>query len=138
MICLSYQNVHVVTLKGLTNFWNRLVSSIWSLFSTNLKESRGHFNVRQSNERTIQVLEEWCLLSERITERRLNWISKWIFYVISPFAKEWIFWTRFHRLWDECFVDTTISKMKPIVGSKKLDNLQDYLVKKTEKIVTQD
>ena len=40
------------------------------------------------------------------------------------------FSTRFHRLWDECFVDTAISKMKPIVGFKKLDNLQDYLVRK--------
>lgn len=40
------------------------------------------------------------------------------------------FSTRFHRLWDDCFVDTAIFEMKPIVGFKRLDNLQDYLVKK--------
>jgi hypothetical protein len=40
------------------------------------------------------------------------------------------FSTGFHKLWDDCFSDTAIYKMKPIVGSKRLDNLQDYLVKK--------
>ena len=40
------------------------------------------------------------------------------------------FSTRFHRLWDECFSDTAICKMKPIVGSKRLDNLRDYLIRK--------
>jgi hypothetical protein len=38
--------------------------------------------------------------------------------------------TRFHKLWNDCFSDTAICNMIPIVGSKKLDNLQDYLVKK--------
>jgi hypothetical protein len=40
------------------------------------------------------------------------------------------FSTRFHKLWDDCFSDTAICNMKPIVGSKRLDNLHDYLVKK--------
>ena len=40
------------------------------------------------------------------------------------------FSTRFHEIWDECFADTTICNIKPIVGSKRLNNLQDYLVKK--------
>jgi hypothetical protein len=38
--------------------------------------------------------------------------------------------TRFHQLWKDCFSDTTICSMKLIVGSKRLHNLQDYLVKK--------
>jgi hypothetical protein len=38
--------------------------------------------------------------------------------------------TRFHQLWKDCFGETAISNMKPIVGSKRLYNLQDYLVKK--------
>lgn len=38
--------------------------------------------------------------------------------------------TRFHKLWNDCFADTAICNMKPIVGSKKLDNLQNYLVRK--------
>ena len=38
--------------------------------------------------------------------------------------------TRFHKLWKDCFSDTAICNMKPIVGSKRLHNLQDYLVKK--------
>ncbi len=38
--------------------------------------------------------------------------------------------TRFHKLWDECFFDTAISKMEPIVGFKRLNNLQEYLVRK--------
>jgi hypothetical protein len=40
------------------------------------------------------------------------------------------FSTRFHKLWDDCFSDTAIYSKKPIVGSRRLDNLQDYLVKK--------
>ena len=40
------------------------------------------------------------------------------------------FSTRFHKLWNDCFSDTAIDKMKPIVGSKRLHNLQEYLVKK--------
>jgi hypothetical protein len=40
------------------------------------------------------------------------------------------FSTRFHKLWNDCFSDTTIGNMKPIVGSKRLHNLQEYLVKK--------
>jgi hypothetical protein len=40
------------------------------------------------------------------------------------------FSTRFYKIWDDCFSDTAISIMKPIVGYKKLHNLQDYLVKK--------
>jgi hypothetical protein len=40
------------------------------------------------------------------------------------------FSTRFHQLWNNCFSDTAIYKMKPIVGSKRLDNLHDYLVRK--------
>jgi hypothetical protein len=38
--------------------------------------------------------------------------------------------TRFHQFWKDCFSDTAICNMKPIVGSKRLHNLQDYLVKK--------
>ena len=38
--------------------------------------------------------------------------------------------TRFHKLWDDCFSDTAICNMKPIVGFKRLDNLHEYLVKK--------
>jgi hypothetical protein len=38
--------------------------------------------------------------------------------------------TRFHKLWNDCFSNTAICNMKPIVGSKRLDKLQDYLVKK--------
>ncbi len=38
--------------------------------------------------------------------------------------------TRFHQLWKDCFSDTAICNIKPIVGSRKLHNLQDYLVKK--------
>ncbi|CAF1571856.1 unnamed protein product, partial [Adineta steineri] len=41
-----------------------------------------------------------------------------------------VFSTRFHELWKTCFSDTVICNMKPIVGSKKLNNLQDCLVKK--------
>ena len=40
------------------------------------------------------------------------------------------FSTRFHKLWSDCFSDTAIFNMKPIVGSKRLDNLHNYLVKK--------
>lgn len=40
------------------------------------------------------------------------------------------FSTQFHQLWNTCFTDTAICSMKPIVGSKRLHNLQDYLVKK--------
>ena len=40
------------------------------------------------------------------------------------------FSTRFYKLWDECFSDTAICNIKPIVGYKRLENLQDYLVKK--------
>ncbi|CAF3746048.1 unnamed protein product [Rotaria sp. Silwood1] len=40
------------------------------------------------------------------------------------------FSTRFHKLWADCFADTAICNMIPIVGSKRLDNLQDYLVRK--------
>jgi hypothetical protein len=38
--------------------------------------------------------------------------------------------TRFHQLWKVCFSDTAIWNIKPIVGSKRLHNLQDYLIKK--------
>ena len=38
--------------------------------------------------------------------------------------------TRFHKLWDDCFADTPICNMKPIVGSRRLNNLQEYLVNK--------
>jgi hypothetical protein len=40
------------------------------------------------------------------------------------------FSTLFHKLWNDCFSDTAICKMKPIVGSKRLNNLQDYIVNK--------
>ena len=40
------------------------------------------------------------------------------------------FSTQFYKLWDDCFSDTAICNMKPIVGSKRLDNLRDYLVMK--------
>jgi hypothetical protein len=40
------------------------------------------------------------------------------------------FSTSFHGLWKDCFADTPISIFKPIVSSKKLNNLQDYLVRK--------
>ena len=40
------------------------------------------------------------------------------------------FSTRFHRLWEDCFADTAICNIKPIVGSRRLDNLQEYLVNK--------
>jgi hypothetical protein len=38
--------------------------------------------------------------------------------------------TRFHQLWDDCFTETAICSMKPILGSKRLYNLQDYLIEK--------
>ena len=38
------------------------------------------------------------------------------------------FSTRFYRLWEDCFADTAICNMKPIVGSRRLDNLHEYLV----------
>ena len=40
------------------------------------------------------------------------------------------FSTRFYKIWNDCFSDTAICNVKPIVGSKRLDNLEDYLVKK--------
>lgn len=40
------------------------------------------------------------------------------------------FVTRFHKLWNDCFLETAFSKVKPIVGSIRLDNLHDYLVRK--------
>jgi hypothetical protein len=40
------------------------------------------------------------------------------------------FSTRFHTLWKDCFADTAIGHMKPIVGTRRLHNLQEYLVKK--------
>ena len=40
------------------------------------------------------------------------------------------FSTPFHKLWDDCFSDTLICNMKPIVGARRLDNLQDYLATK--------
>jgi hypothetical protein len=40
------------------------------------------------------------------------------------------FSARFHRLWHECFMDTGISGIKPIVGTRNLQNLQEYLVRK--------
>jgi hypothetical protein len=36
--------------------------------------------------------------------------------------------TRIHQLWKDCFSDTAICNMKPIVGSKRLHNLQDYII----------
>ena len=38
--------------------------------------------------------------------------------------------SQFHKLWNDCFLDTAISKMKLIVDFKRLDNLQEYLVRK--------
>ena len=40
------------------------------------------------------------------------------------------FSNRYHKLWNNCFSDTAISSMNPVVGTKRLDNLQDYLVRK--------
>ena len=40
------------------------------------------------------------------------------------------FSTRFHRLGEDCFTDTAICSMKAIVGSRRLNNLQEYLVHK--------
>jgi hypothetical protein len=40
------------------------------------------------------------------------------------------FSTRFHKLWNNCFSDTAICKINPIVGSKRLNNLKDYLIVK--------
>ena len=40
------------------------------------------------------------------------------------------FSTHFHKLWDERFADTAIGHIKPIVGSRRLENLQEYLVRK--------
>ena len=40
------------------------------------------------------------------------------------------FSARFRRLWKECFTDTGISEMKTIVGTRNLQNLQEYLVRK--------
>jgi len=41
-----------------------------------------------------------------------------------------VFSSHFHKLWNDCFSDTAICNMKPVVGSRRLDNLQDYLVRK--------
>jgi hypothetical protein len=38
--------------------------------------------------------------------------------------------TRFHQLWKDYFAETAICSMRPIVGSKRLHNLQDYLIDK--------
>ena len=38
------------------------------------------------------------------------------------------FSTRFHKLYEDCFTDTPICKMKPIAGFKWLHNLQEYPV----------
>jgi hypothetical protein len=46
------------------------------------------------------------------------------------------FSTRFHRLWDDCFSDTAIRNMKSIVDSRRLDNIQEYLVKKNQKKIS--
>lgn len=43
------------------------------------------------------------------------------------------FVTRFHKLWNDCFLETAFSTVKPIVGSIRLDNLHDYLVRKKPK-----
>ncbi len=57
-------------------------------------------------------------------------------YEMQSFCRSWYckgmndFPTRFHKLWNDCFSDTAICNTKPIVGSKRSDNLQDYLVKK--------
>jgi hypothetical protein len=40
------------------------------------------------------------------------------------------FSTRFHKLWNDCFSDTAIYNMKPTGGSKRLNNLKDYLIRK--------
>lgn len=40
------------------------------------------------------------------------------------------FATRFHQLWNNCFADTAISQMRPIVATRNLNNLQDHLVNK--------
>ena len=40
------------------------------------------------------------------------------------------FSTRFHRLGEDCFTDIAICSMKAIVGSRRLNNLQEYLVHK--------
>ena len=40
------------------------------------------------------------------------------------------FLIRFCKIWDDCLSDTTISNMKPVVGYRRLDNFQDYLVRK--------
>ena len=37
---------------------------------------------------------------------------------------------RFHQLWNDCFRETAFSRVKSIVGSIRLDNLQAYLVRK--------
>lgn len=43
------------------------------------------------------------------------------------------FSSRSHKLWDDCFWDTAISRIHPIVGFKKLNDLQESLVKKKRK-----
>ncbi len=40
------------------------------------------------------------------------------------------FSTHFHKLWNDFFSDTAICKMEPILSSKRLNNLQDYIVNK--------
>ncbi len=40
------------------------------------------------------------------------------------------FSTRLYKLWDDCFSETVICNTKPIVGFRRLHNLQDYLAKK--------
>ncbi|CAF2094914.1 unnamed protein product [Rotaria magnacalcarata] len=39
------------------------------------------------------------------------------------------FSTLFHKLWDDCFSDTSIANITSIVGSKRLHSLYDYLIK---------
>ena len=38
--------------------------------------------------------------------------------------------SQFYRLWNECFGGTAISGVKPMVGTRNLPNLQQYLVRK--------
>jgi len=53
-----------------------------------------------------------------------------ILYHFSYSKGMYDFFIRFHGLWDDYFSDAAICYMKPIVGSKRFDNLQDYLVVK--------
>ncbi|CAF1426294.1 unnamed protein product [Adineta ricciae] len=107
-------NVYRDTLNVRVQFWNRLDNNI------ELSESIGF---------TAQYLDV------KLENRGGKLISD-VFHKSShgpyflPFTSMENFSTQFNQIWENCFSDTAVCNIRSIVGTKKLHDPQDYLVKK--------